>query len=237
MEHFHVNSSLPRSGSELMQAMLAQHPEVYASATSPLLEFMIGSYRQIGCVEAAAQDRQLMDSAAKNFCKEGLRSYCNTLTDKNVYVDKSRGWLEYLDFLWEIVPDARCICMTRKIDDIIASMERAYRANPGHPETAHLPKTPQLRAEYWLQNGSVPVGIALNRLQDRQSRGDDHRILYVNYDQLVDYPVDVMNSIFNFLSLEKFEIDPLNVKKSASEDNKVFGIFGDHTVRPQVTRR
>ena len=237
MQAFHVNSSLPRSGSELMQALLGQHPDVYASSTSPLLEFWFGAQSNLQTPEVKSQDPALMDKAFKNFCKGGLVGYCEAMTDKPVFVDKSKGWIEMADFLWGVSPESKLVCMVRNVDDIIKSMEAAYRRNPGHPETRHLPKTSELRAQFWLQNGNVTVGVAINRINDRKSRGSDPRIRYIDYDQLVDYPIEVMRSVFEFMGLDKFDIDPNNVVKSAPERHEAFGIFGNHEFRNVIARR
>ncbi|NHW78511.1 sulfotransferase, partial [Escherichia coli] len=39
------NSSMPRSGSELLQGLLSQHPDICAGTTSPLLEYVYGAYK------------------------------------------------------------------------------------------------------------------------------------------------------------------------------------------------
>lgn len=232
----HCNSSLPRSGSELMQALLAQHPDVYASATSPLLEYWDGALSLYGLAEVKSQDEDAMKKAFLNFCREGAKGYYEELTDKPVIVDKSRGWLEYADLLWEVFPDARIVSMVRDVKDIIASLEKIYRANPGHPETRHLPKTAEARAKYWVQPDSVPLGLALQRIKDRQARGKDERILYVHYNELCEHPEDVMNTVFKHLKLEPITIDKNNIVRSVPEDDSHYGIFGKHDLKPKIEK-
>lgn len=233
----HVNSSLPRSGSELMQALLAQHPDVYASATSPLLEYWFGAQANYGMSEVKSQDPELMQQAFGGFCKHGAEGYYGSITRRPVVIDKSRGWLEHADLLWRIFPDAKIVSMIRPIEDIVGSLERVYRANPGHPETRHLPKTAKQRAQYWQQSGSLPLGLALDRLRDRQARGEDERILYVGYNALCKEPITTMHEVFKHLNLPTFDIDPDNVKKSSFEDDSHYGIFGCHNLRKKVSKR
>ena len=233
----HVNSSLPRAGSELLQVLLSQHPDVYTSATSPLLEYWYGAYSNFGLAEVKSQEPHKMKQAFMNFCRKGTEGYYEALTDKPVIVDKSRGWLEYADWLWDVFPDTRIVCMTRKVDDIIASLERIYQQNPGHPETRELPKTARERAQFWKQPGSKPLGLAMQRLSDRQSRGRDDRILYLSYDNLVDNPIQAMKRVFVHLNLNPIEVDPNNVVKAVPEDDSHYGIFGKHEVHPKVERR
>ena len=237
MKIIHANSSLPRSGSELLQALLAQHPQVYASPTSPLLEYFYGAMANTAMAEVKAQDPALMKQAFTAFMREGARGYYEAITDKPVVVDKSRGWLQHAEMLWDCYPQARIICMTRKLEDIIASLERIYQQHNGHPETRHLPRSRQARAEYWQRPGTAPLGIALERIRDRQASGEDQRILYVDYDALIERPVAVMRRVFGHLGLEPVDIDPNHVRKAAPEDDAPFGIFGRHQLRRVVGYR
>lgn len=234
MKRLHVNSSLPRSGSELLQALLAQHPQVYASATSPLLEFWFGAQGNYGMSEVKSQDRDLMIKAFTEFLKGGSHGYYSAITDKPVIIDKSRGWLEHADLLWKIFPDAKMVTMTRNINDIIGSLERIYRANSGHPETRHLPKTAEQRAQFWTKSGGLPLGLALERLKDRQSRGHDNRILYVRYEDLCEDPIYIMRKVFTHLELDPIDIDRKNIRKAAPEDDSYYGIFGCHKLKPTI---
>jgi sulfotransferase len=237
VKSFHVNSSLPRSGSELLQALISQHPEIYASATSPLLEYWFGAYGNFTLPEVKSQEPKGMAAAFTGFCRAGAKGYYEALTDKPVVVDKSRGWLQYAEMLWDVFPDAKIVCMTRKVDDIIASLERIYRANPMHPETRHLPKTAEQRAQSWMQSGSLPLGLALDRIRDRQARGEDERILYVDYDNLVAYAVPVLHEVFAHLHLDPIDVDPMHVTKGVPEDDSHYGIFGCHKLRGKVAKQ
>lgn len=230
----HVNSSLPRSGSELLQALLSQHPEVYASATSPLLEFWFGAQGNFTLPEVKSQSPDLMITAFSNFLKQGTEGYYQAITDKSVVVDKSRGWIEHGELLWKLFPNAKMITMTRNVDSIIWSLEKIYRNNIGHPETRHLPKTFDQRAQYWLESGSLPLGLALDRLKDRQSRGVDDRILYVGYENLILDPIGVMRKVFTHLDLDPIDIDRNNIKKAAPEDDSYYGIFGCHKLHSTI---
>lgn len=237
MKRLHVNSSLPRSGSELLQALLAQHPAIYTSATSPLLEYWYGAYSNFGLREVKSQDAEAMKRAFTGFCRQGAFGYYGALTDAPVVVDKSRGWLEYAELLWDVFPEAKIVCMVRDVDKIISSLERIYRANVGHPETRDLPKTAEGRAKYWASPGKMPLGLALERLHNRQSRGEDKRVLYVQYRDLTHEPVNIMRQVFSHLGLDAIDIDPKNVRKAVAEDDKHYGIFGKHQIRPVVEPR
>ena len=230
----HVNSSLPRSGSELLQALLSQHPDVYASATSPALEYVYGGSANYNTIERRAQPDELMQRAFAGFVYGGLQGYYAQITGKPVVVDKSRGWLEHMELLWLAYPEARCISMVRDVGNILASLERLYQANIETPEARQLPVTKNAREAMWLAPHGRPLGLSLARLAARQAKGYDSRILYMDYEYLVANPVKSMQEVFAHLQLPAFEIDPNNVIRSTEEDDSVYGIFGSHTVRSVV---
>ena len=69
MEQLIHNTSMPRSGSELMQVLLHQNPDIYGSPTSPLLEYQYGMRANIGLTEVLSQPKELMSDAFLNSCK------------------------------------------------------------------------------------------------------------------------------------------------------------------------
>lgn len=230
----HGNSSLPRSGSELLQALLSQHPQIYASATSPLLEYWYGALGNYDLPERKSQSEAGMQRAMVGFMRYGAQGYYNALTNRQTVIDKSRGWLEHAEILWQAYPEARIICMVRPVEEIIDSLERAYRAYPGHPETRMLPRTFEQRAQLWASSGNFPLGLALDRLKERQARGKEARIEYIQYADLISQPIDVMRAIFTHYGVEPIDVDPMNIRKAVPEDDSFYGIFGKHNVAPMI---
>jgi sulfotransferase len=82
-------SSLPRSGSTLLQNIVAQNPDFYSTPTSGLLDLVFGARGNfINSNEFKAQDQKLMDKAFLAFCKGGVNAYFNAITDKPFVLDK-----------------------------------------------------------------------------------------------------------------------------------------------------
>src|SRR4051812_33395715 len=127
------NSSLPRSGSTLMQNILAQNPQFYCSPTSGLIAAMHMArvqYEQHDTFKA--QDRQLMREAQKGFMRGALLGHYAAVTDKPVCVDKSRMWLMYYEWLRSFWPEPKLIVCVRDIRAILASTEKLYRRSREH---------------------------------------------------------------------------------------------------------
>ena len=73
MEKLFFQSSLPRAGSTMLQNILAQNPDVYATPTSGVLELIYGARANYSSSpEFKAQDTELMKQGYLSFCKNGV---------------------------------------------------------------------------------------------------------------------------------------------------------------------
>ena len=83
MDKIFYQSSLPRAGSTLLQNILAQNPDIYATPTSGVLELIFAARANYtDSPEFKAQDPEIMKTAFQAFCKEGMTAYYNAITDK-----------------------------------------------------------------------------------------------------------------------------------------------------------
>ena len=125
------NSSMPRSGSTLIQNILGQNPDIHVTPTDGFLELIYGArVNYTNNAEFKAQDQDQMIKAWRMFCNEGMKGYAKGLSDKPNTCIKSRGiganynWFEA--FMGE---EPKVICMVRNVKDILSSMEKMHRAN------------------------------------------------------------------------------------------------------------
>ena len=126
-------------------------------------------------LEFKAQDSKTMEAGLTGFLNEGVHGWYENVTDKPYVVDKSRGWGIHFDFLETFLEyEPKVICMVRDLRQIIASMEKKFRANPlGHDPIVNWAEmsgtTVEKRADVWLR--SQPVGLALERFGEIIRRG------------------------------------------------------------------
>jgi sulfotransferase len=238
MNNIFYQSSLPRAGSTLLQNLLAQNPDIYATPTSGVLELIFaarGNYTD--SPEFKAQDSEIMKTAFQAFCREGMKSYYNAITDKKYVVDKSRGWGIHYDFLSFIHPEPKIIVMIRDLRDVFASMENNFRKHPDKAQSilnwaqmsgTTVPK----RVDIWAQ--SQPVGLAIERLQEMFRLGIDKHVLFVRFEDLCLYPDTEMQRIYQYLNIPFYKHDFDNIEQVTKEDDEVYGSFGDHTIRTKL---
>ena len=232
------NSSMPRSGSELMQCILHQNPDIYGSATSPVLEYWFGARRNRNTPEAQSQPQALMDKAFLGFCRAGIDGYYDQLTDRPVVCDKSRGWAFYYRMLEQVLEEKpKMICMVRDLRDIFASMENIFR------KTRHMPAGPdnpqemrnitvEGRVQHW--ENTQPIGLGLQRLYDAKAQGFLKDIHVVRYEDLTANPKETMEGVYKYLELPSYDHNFDNVTKEVLENDQVYGVYGDHSIKNKV---
>lgn len=232
------NSSLPRSGSTLLQNIMGQNPKFYVTPTSGVLELVFGARRNYTeSPEFKAQNSEDMRTAFKHFCRDGIEGFYESLTNKPYVIDKSRGWGYYRDFLNFFYPDPKIICMVRDPRSIFSSMEKNFRKNPdkstlliNDAEMQNI--TTEQRIDTWAN--SQPVGLAFQRLHQIIKERRDKSILFVKYENLTNNPQKEIDKIYDYLEVEKYDHDFENVQQITKEDDEIYGIFGDHKIRRKV---
>lgn len=231
------NSSLPRSGSTLLQNIMGQNLDFYVTPTSGVLELVFGARANYtSSPEFKAQDAEDMKRAFKAFCRDGIFGFYNSLTEKPYVLDKSRGWGYYRDFLDFFYPNPKIVCMVRDPRSIFSSMEKNFRKNPDKANMTSDAEmrniTTEQRIDTWAN--SQPVGLAFQRLYQIIKEGRDRSMLFIKYEDLTKNPEKEIAKIYGYLELEPYAHDFQNVTQLTKEDDEVYGVFGDHKIQSKV---
>jgi len=230
-------SSLPRSGSTLLQNIIGQNPEFYVTPTSGLHD-MVANARQIytNSPNFKAQDSEEMKKAFLGFVNGGMQGYFNGITKKKLILDKSRGWINKIPMLELVQKSAKVICVVRDPRAIFASMEKNYR---NHPDKAvaenyfpnDMAQNLLNRVNFWANHKQF-VGAAFNNLKDLVDTKQTSGIRFIRYEDLVVAPQEVLDVIYEYLEIDGFKHDFNNIKQVTIEDDKFHGVFGNHEVQP-----
>lgn len=231
----HFISGLPRTGSTLLENILAQNPKFNATATSGILDIIFGvrnNWSQLIEFRASPNDEALL-----RVMKGILNSYHNT--DKITF-DKSRGWTAYLELAEMLIErKAKVLVPVRDIREVLASFEMLWRKNSTFRQLAQEKdnyfnwQTQQGRINAWLEN-SQPVGLAYNRVKDAVHRGFGDRMMFVRFEDLTERPEQAMKEIYKFLDEDYYQHDFNNVKQVTWENDDIHGIKGLHDIRSKV---
>lgn len=231
-------SSLPRAGSTLLQNIIGQNPDFHVTPTSGMIDLVLGA--RIGYNEnreSKAGDLELWKSGFYAFCKGGLQSYIQNLTDKPYVLDKNRAWGSYYSLISNIVPNPKIVFMVRNLPSVFASMEKKFRENPDYDNgllnNATLSNiTTQQRVETWAN--SHPIGYAIYKLQQSILDKTAKNFLFIRYEDLCFNPDPVIESIYDYFEIDKFTHNLDYIPQITIENDNIHGIYGDHIIRNKL---
>ena len=128
--------------------------------------------------------------------------------------------------------------MVRDPVDIFCSMERNFRKaslrDPGLVNHSSMINTSmEKRIDTW--STTPPVGLSMERLQEILRQGIDRQMLFIRYEDLCFQPRHELERFYAYLELLYcLDHDFENVAQVTVEDDSVYGVYGDHTIRHQV---
>ena len=238
MKKYIFNSSMPRSGSELLQVILHQNPSIYGSVTSPLCEYITAIKDCQINAEVKSQPADLMKKAQLSASGQMMYGYYEAITDRSIIVDKSRQWMWNYDLLEQIL-DAKpkMICMIRDLRDIFTSMEKNWRKNrhlPQGPDDLSTLKnmTVEERIATWSHDN--PVGFSTQRLKSAGELNQLQDVFILRYEDLTTHPDECMLKLYEYIDLPYYQHDFNNIIKEVEEDDQWHGIFGNHEVKKEL---
>lgn len=234
------NSSIPRSGSTLLQNLLAQREHNHCTPTSDLIELIVQARNSYGNFDAfKSQGKMQVAERIRTMLKGMLEGYYSDCQSRTVF-EKSRGWIAYIELLEEILErPVKVIVCVRDIREVVASFERLHRTNQLTKADAPHPQYFECqsidgRARCLLSQESV-VGLSIVRLRDALDRGLQNRLVIVRNRDLVEDPVATVMQVSMAVGSTPFLCDPNNVAQRTHEDDSVHGMKL-HDVRPVVSR-
>lgn len=232
---FHFISGLPRSGSTLLSALLAQNPRFRAGMTSPVGALVGGMLAQLsaGSEYAAAADEatrmRLLRGIFDSFYADGHPA--------EVIFDTNRSWCARLPAIRSLFPGAKIIACVRNVAWVMDSIERLYRAAPFENTRLFASDsergTVYSRLEALAQRDRL-VGYAWSALKEAYYATEADSMLVIDYDLLVQAPGRTMNLVYDFIGEPHFAHDFNNVQYDAAEFDMGLGVKGLHKVRPVV---
>jgi hypothetical protein len=200
--------SLPRSGSTLLQKILAAHPQV-ASAGEPWILLPLAFVDRDYGIEAiydhanaAKGIREMIENLpeGRQSYIAHLRRFCRGLFQdlthgEAIFLDKDPRYYLILDFLVELFPEARFIFLFRNPLDIMCSMMSTWLSDKLTLHAYHV---------------DLYEGV---RLMSQGCRVHSNRSVNVHYEQLVQRPEDEVERVCSFLQIPYREDLLVNFKQ------------------------
>jgi sulfotransferase len=228
-------NGMPRSGSTLLSNILAQNPKFHVTPTSGLSELIFGVHQfwKTNPIIKASETPQKQLSIIENI----FQSYHQD-TDRPIVFNKSRGWAPRIELVENSLGQPiKILTTTRKITNILASMEKLYRKeikNINSPmEINSQMQTLEGRLSLWTSQDGL-VGSTFNSIRDAVMRGHREKFHFVDFDKLTTQPELTLKYVYDFLDEEYYKHDFNNVQQYTKENDAEHGFSDLHTIRPKV---
>jgi len=221
-------SGLPRSGSTLLSAILSQNIDIHAEGNSAVCQLMWDM--QQSC-NINAKEQLLANN--RNKTGKDLISSIPSIYYKDVkapiIIDKCRSWTlpDNMMMLYNYVDsNPKVIVLERPLIEVVKSFVNLRKENnwQGNLE------------EGLLDNWSEPIVRSLNGVKwaKENNKGE---FLFIQYDDLISNTQNTIDKIYKFCELESFEHDYNNIVNKHPENDSVYGLLGQHDIRPTINKR
>ena len=226
-KRLHFLSGLPRSGSTVLAAILNQNPQTYVSTTSGLgsaLDALANSWHKEPLLEKNDPHKDKLANAMRGL----INGYYDTVTEKQVVVDKSRNWpipVVMSSMTKVLGHKPRIIATVRSVPDCMASFVRVTKANDIDQFLASSRLPNHLRNSYLVLEAGY--------------KHDPSCFLFVEYEDLLANPKRELERIHEFLELSPFDYDFEHIDGSTvkEDDEGLHGVAGLHDIKPKLERQ
>ena len=237
---------LPRSGSTVLTALLNQHPDIYASPQSHLVEMYY-------LLEESIYDSEPWKAGLltenTNDLLASLGNYFYSSIEKPIIIDKNRNWgtpgnVKYAKILNE---NAKTIICLRPIAEILASFVRLANKNPNNVIDIAIKdddfygkyyrSIDDVRCDY-LMRGNGEIDRSLLAIATLIQNPKNCHIIW--YNDFLLHTQEVLTGVYNFLEVDNFYNNLNKIKQlDKHKDEDAFGIKDLHTIssfiRPSKT--
>jgi len=221
-------SGLPRSGSTLLSSILSQNNDIHAEGNSAVCQLMWDAQ----CSVLGPANQQLIASDKLDTGIELIKNipnvYYKDITASTI-IDKCRSWTlpDNMNMLYIYVDsNPKVIVLERPFVEIVRSFVALRQANnyQGNLE------------EGLLDDWSEPIMRSYEGVKWAKANNNGE-FLFIQYDDLLHNTKSTINKIYKFCKLESFEHDFNNIINKHPENDKVYGMLGQHDVRLTISKR
>ena len=238
-------AGLPRSGSNVLSALLNQHPEMYVSSQSDLLNMLYVLDEQIPNYESYKAGMfhdgytNVMNSMVDNF-------YAHI--DKPLVIDKNRGWgtpHNWASLAGYLNPKGKIILTLRPILEVLASFVKVIQKSEKITGEAayynqdfwitHYRDKKDAQVDYIMRgNGELDRCIfsIANLLKNHQES-----VHVVWFNDLIENPQGTLNDIYDFLEIERHQNNFNSIKEiNKQNDLAAYKIVGLHDMGKKLKK-
>ena len=235
-------TGLPRSGSTLLCQLLAQHPEIACEGrSSPLCTSLLAMRHHISddAFFLAQLDADFDGSYAR--LATAMRGFLHGWfpdCKKALVVDKSRAWLQAVETLLHIEPDAKLIVCLRDLGQIYGSIEEQHQRTILLDFADHLADADRFGRAGQLFALDKTIGMPLNALHAvaELPKKVQEKLYFLRFEDLMEQPAHCMSHLFSWLGLGPHKIDPENIGTGTQESDSHYRMKYLHRQRTRIVK-
>ncbi len=225
----------PRSFSTVFTCLMQQHPEVYATATSPALAMILNAAQFFTSREEfKAWEPNLAQKAYSGFVKSGLAGFYAAQTDKPVVLDKNRDAILYGNVALHASPGSKFIFIVRDLQGICSSYEKKIEANPAMAARFNPAIMANKVARFVAYTSSPEISEILSFTRDFDFEGNRNNVLILRGEDLLNDHTNTLKKVCSFMEIPEFQFDVNNIEQIYENDLAYRNIVADHQVRRQL---
>lgn len=233
-------TGLPRSGSTILCQLLAQHPEIYSTAhSSPLCHALDTLRRRLSDDSFFLAQLDVDFDLVYGRLHSAMRAFMDgwfAESDRDVVVDKNRGWLGMVETVRALDPDFRMLVCVRELDQIYGSIESRHQETILIDFPDHLAgRSRYARADALFAPNGV-VGRPLRALQSVQDLPTEiqESLFFVVFEDLTSEPQRVLDGIWRWAGVSPAAIDTDALDLRPQESDSHYRFKYPHSVRTAI---
>ena len=221
-------AGLPRAGSTLLCQLLAEHPAVHCEGhSSPLCTALAMTRRTISDDPFMLSQLDVQFDTSYGHLKSAMQGFLQGWyadCGKPVVVDKNRAWLQCIEFLLHLEPQARLLVCVRELGQVYGSIEAQHQKTILLDFIDHLADYDRLARADQLFAADKSIGAPLAAIQAVQDlpQAVRDRIFFVRFEDLVSKPAETLAQIYQWLGLAPHPVDPQKLQVRAHESDSHF---------------
>lgn len=215
----HQLAGLPRSGSTLLGNILAQHPDLTVTGTSPLADLVMGMKNCLSTHPEIISQLERREGAYDRYISsiKAFMEEWHSDSDTEHVLDKSRAWPAVFELSKQIDPDTVTICCVRDPRDIVASIEK----QDDKTAAFNSPVAPDFynRASKMMSPEGL-VGSPIKLVEDAIRR--KRKIYWVRFESFMASPEPVLADLTSALGLHEFEYCLVDIENASPDMDAIY---------------
>jgi sulfotransferase len=238
---YHFMAGLPRSGSTVLSALLNQHPKIYSSPQTDLINMLYSLHSELPKYESYKANVLVPNY---DFVVKQVPDNFYSTIDKPIVIDKNRSWgtpYNFNNLSYYLNVNGKVILTLRPILEVLASFVKISKAN----NESYFMNSDLWLSEYrnesdaivdslMMPNGEIDKTIfsVANLLKNHRDR-----VFVVWFNDLLEAPQTTLNKLYDFLGLERIENDFKNIVEIDKHDDvRGYGIKDLHKINKTLLR-